>query len=136
MKGRSTRAGPSGERTISADVLVVEDEADLLHSTSGVLRMSGFSVAEAEDGEVARSLLSEHRYGMVLMDLRMPRLDGVSLTEAIEDLPPVVVHSAHSLSADERRRLGTKVVSYLQKPVSPQQLVEAVRRVLGAEART
>ena len=136
MKAGGTGPVPFAKRTISADVLVVEDEADLLRSTSSVLRMSGFSVAEAEDGEVARGLLHEHRYGMVLLDLRMPRLDGVSLAEALEDIPPIVVASAHSLSADDRRRLGAKVVSYLQKPVSPQHLVQAVRRVIATQAET
>ena len=114
MNAGGTAAVPFANRAISADVLVVEDEADLLRSTLSVLRMSGFSVAEAEDGEVARGLLNEHRYGMVLLDLRMPRLDGVSLAETLEDVPPIVVASAHSLSADERRRLGAKVVSYLR----------------------
>jgi DNA-binding response OmpR family regulator len=86
---------------------------------------------KADDGEVARGLLSVHRYRMVLLDVRMPRLDGVSLMEALEDMPPVVVHSAYTLNPSEQRRLGRKVVGYLHKPVSPEQLVRAVRAVLG-----
>jgi CheY-like chemotaxis protein len=48
-------------------------------------------------------------------------------------MPPVVVNSAFSLSAEERERLGSKVVQYLHKPVTPQQLLGAVQRVLGGE---
>ena len=117
--------------TPSFDVLVVDDEADVRASMSEVLRTSGFSVDEAEDGEVARGLLRENCYGMVLLDIRMPRLDGVSLIESLGELPPVVVHSAFSLNAEERQRLGMRVVMYLHKPVSPPDLLNTVRAVLG-----
>ncbi|HVC68920.1 MAG TPA: response regulator [Acidimicrobiales bacterium] len=122
---------PDGDQTSHADVLVVDDEADVRASMSEVLRTSGFSVDEAEDGQVAMRLLHERRYGMVLLDIRMPRVDGVALIESVRDLPPVVVHSAYSLSSEERGRLGEKVVLYLHKPVSPPQLLSAVRGVLG-----
>ena len=55
--------------------------------------------------------------------------------ETVGEMPPVVVHSAFSLSAEERQRLGNKVVYYLHKPVSPQQLLEAVQSALGGAAR-
>src|SRR5579863_1042339 len=131
MTGSNTGSIPFEARTLRADVLVVDDEADVRRSMCEILRTSGFSVSEAEDGAVAFGLLRENRYGMVLLDIRMPRLDGVSLIEALVELPPVVVHSAFSLSAEERQRLGVKVVRYLHKPVSPQELLSAVHGVLG-----
>jgi DNA-binding response OmpR family regulator len=136
MTAERTESVPFDSRTLRADVLVVDDEADVRRSMSEVLRTSGFSVAEAEDGEVALGLLSENRYGMVLLDIRMPKLDGVSLIEALRELPPVIVHSAFSLSVEDRARLGVKVVQYLHKPVSPQQLLGAVRGVLGGQPDT
>jgi DNA-binding response OmpR family regulator len=93
-------------------------------------------VAEAEDGAVAFGLLRDHDYGMVLLDIRMPKLDGVSLMETVGEMPPVVVHSAFSLSAEERERLGSKVVQYLHKPVSPQLLLSVVQGVLGSGSDT
>ena len=117
---------------VRADVLVVDDEADVRASMSEVLRTSGFSVDEAEDGQVALDMLRRSRYGMVLLDIRMPRLDGVSLIESLEELPPVVVHSAYSLSIEERQRLGVKVLMYLHKPVSPPQLLSVVRGILDS----
>ncbi|HXQ44662.1 MAG TPA: response regulator [Acidimicrobiales bacterium] len=127
-------AVPSRTRTRRADVLIVDDEADVRRSMSEILQASGFSVVEAEDGDVALGLLRESDYGMVLLDIRMPKLDGVSLIEALRELPPVIVHSAFSLSSEERARLGSKVVEYLRKPVSPHQLVSAVQGALGAGA--
>jgi CheY-like chemotaxis protein len=73
---------------------------------------------------------------MVLLDIRMPHRDGVSLIEEAGEVPPVVVHSAYSLDSAERQRMGDRVVDYLHKPVSPQKLLRAVVGVLGAEPGT
>jgi CheY-like chemotaxis protein len=127
---------PLNARALQADVLVVDDEADVRRLMCEVLQVSGFSVVEAEDGAVAYGLLRENRYGMVLLDIRMPKIDGVTLLETLEELPPVVVHSAFSLSAADRQRLGVKVVQYLHKPVSPQLLLSAVQGVLGSGSDT
>ena len=127
---------PGEQRTRHADVLVVDDEADVRWSLCEVLRTSGFSVDEAEDGAVAYGLLSERRYGLVLLDIRMPKLDGVALIEALGEVPPVVVHSAFNLSREERDRLGVKVVQYLHKPVTPQDLLRAVEGVIGPGSAT
>jgi CheY-like chemotaxis protein len=67
---------------------------------------------------------------MVLLDLRMPVLDGVLLMETAETVPPVVVHSALSPDDRQKSRLGTKVVQYLRKPVPPDDLVRIVSRVI------
>ena len=122
---------PTATQQVSADVLVVDDDSDVRWTVVEVLRSAGFTVAEAEDGEVALDLLSSGRYRMVLLDMRMPKRDGVSLIEAVPDAPPVVIHSAYSLDAADRERLGSVVVDYLHKPVSPQKLLRAVETVLG-----
>lgn len=118
---------------LAADVLVVDDEADVRWTVAEVLRSAGFSVAEAEDGEVAFGLLTTGRYRMVLLDIKMPKRDGVALIDAVGTVPPVVVHSAYSLDATERERMGDRVVGYLHKPVSPQKLLRAVEGVLDPE---
>jgi two-component system, chemotaxis family, chemotaxis protein CheY len=122
---------PSPTEHASADVLVVDDDADVRWTVAEILRSAGFSVAEAPDGEVALGLLSTERYRMVLLDMRMPKRDGVSLIEAAGVVPPVIVHSAYSLDSGDRQRLGSRVVDYLHKPVSPQKLLRAVEAVLG-----
>jgi two-component system, chemotaxis family, chemotaxis protein CheY len=123
---------PSVTERTSADVLVVDDDADVRWTVAEILRSAGFSVAEAEDGDVALGLLNTEHYRMVLLDMRMPNRDGVSLIEAAGDVPPVIVHSAYSLDAADRERLGSRVVEYLHKPVSPQKLLRAIETVLGS----
>ena len=122
---------PTATRQMSADVLLVDDDADVRWTVAEILRSAGFSVAEAEDGEVGLELLRTEQYRMVLLDIRMPRRDGVALIEEARTVPPVIVHSAYSLNAEDRERLGSRVVDYLHKPVSPQKLLRAVETVLG-----
>ena len=131
--GDDTATAPDTTRQLSADVLVVDDDADVRWTVVEVLRSAGLSVAEAEDGEIALDLLNSGHYRMVLLDIRMPRRDGVSVIETAREVPAVIVHSAYTLEASERERLGSRVVDYLHKPVSPQKLLRAVETVLGAE---
>jgi CheY-like chemotaxis protein len=121
----------SEARTTGPDILVIDDDADVRASVSEILRASGFDVDEAADGDAALSLMSVRNYGVVLLDLHMPKRDGVSVVEALPDPPPVVVHSAYLLGGAERSRLGEKLVRYLRKPVSPQELLSAVEVVIG-----
>ena len=113
------------------DVLVVEDEPDVRSSVADILRDAGYQVAEAADGAEALDVLARERVGAVLLDLRMPRIDGVTLVDKLDDPPPILVVSARSPDDGERARLGRKVVAVLRKPVHPAVLLERLDSVLG-----
>lgn len=115
------------------DVLVVDDEPDLRGSVADILRGAGYEVEEACDGLEALDILSQHPVGAVLLDLRMPRCDGVAVIEALDDPPPIVIVSAHGLADDEQKKVGSKVVAVLRKPVPPRQLLARVDSVLRGE---
>lgn len=115
------------------DVLVVDDEPDVRSSVADILRGAGYRVAEAADGAEALDLLSVEDVGAVLLDLRMPRMDGVTLVDRLEDPPPILVVSSHSPDAGEQARLGRKVVAVLKKPVHPDVLLERLEGVLGGK---
>ena len=89
--------GPSESQQLSADVLVIDDEADVRWTVAEVLRSAGFSVAEAEDGEIAFGLLSSERYRMVILDIKMPKRDGVSLIEAVGKMVNELIFSGIGL---------------------------------------
>lgn len=117
------------ETAVRARVLIAEDDAELRDSLRDILELHGNTVTEAEDGERALALLADNPPDVLLLDLHMPRLDGVSLLRRVEVPPPIViVYSAFELySPDEvRRTLGAKVFRALQKPVPPAQLVAAI----------
>lgn len=121
------------DTAVRARVLIAEDDTGLRDSIRDILELHGNSVTEAEDGERALAVMAETQQDVLLLDLRMPRLDGVSLLNRVEVPPPVViVYSAFdSFSPDEvRQKLGAKVFRALQKPVPPAQLVAAITDAL------
>jgi two-component system, chemotaxis family, chemotaxis protein CheY len=108
------------------NVLVVDDEEAVRTSVAAILRGVGYRVMEAEDGERALQMLDDHDVQVVVLDIRMPRLDGIGVLDALEEPPAVVLMSAHRLAAEERARVAPKVVSILEKPVPPRRLLDEV----------
>jgi DNA-binding response OmpR family regulator len=128
-------AGPEPAQ-VGADVLIVDDDPDVRWIAAEVLREAGFTVDEAGDGDVASKLLRLGRFRLVLLDIRMPRCDGISFVERADDLPPVIIHSAYTIDADARIRLGARVVGVLQKPVAPRRLLRSVEAILGTHSQS
>lgn len=112
------------------DVLVVDDEEALRSGWAEILRSSGYSVAVAEDGDVALSLLGQLEVGMVLLDLRMPRRDGIAVLEALATPQLVVLASGYALDEATLAQTDAKVVTYLEKPVPPERLLATVATTL------
>src|SRR5207253_1624988 len=76
--------GPMSRRTT---VLLVEDDPDLLHGVRLTLRVGHYRVVTASDGEAALSLAQRARPDLVLLDLRLPRLDGWQVMAALQAMP-------------------------------------------------
>lgn len=112
------------------DVLVVDDDDGLRSTWADIFRSSGYSVAVAEDGEVALGILSEVSVGVVLLDLRMPRRDGFSVLESLTVPQLVVLVSAQSLDEATLARVEGKIVTYLEKPIPPERLLDTVAATL------
>jgi CheY-like chemotaxis protein len=108
----------------------------LRESTAEVLRAVNLSVQVAEDGANALEVLRRFRPSVILLDLLMPRLDGVSFVEAVDTRMQVIVVSSHELSGRDLGRLDGRVIGYLKKPVVPTTLIESVLDVLGLPVPT
>ncbi len=121
----------SSPPTSAVDVLVVDDDEALRTTEAQILRAAGYSVATAEDGDVALRVLGERSVAVVLLDLRMPRRDGFSVLEALTAPQVVVLVSAYSLDDATRARVDAKVVTYLEKPVPPDRLLNTVAATMG-----
>ena len=113
------------------DVLVVDDHEAIRTSVAELLRTAGYSVLEAEDGESALNALSRHHVGAMVLDLRMPGIDGLKVLETISDPPPVILTSAFSLELDEQERVDSKIFVQLVKPFHPRRLIDAVASAIG-----
>ena len=115
---------------VDVDVLVVDDDEALRFTWDAILRDAGYSVATAEDGDVALRLLGVLAVGLVLLDLRMPRRDGFSVLEALTAPQLVVLVSAEILDEATRAKVDAKVVTYLEKPVPPERMLATVADTL------
>ncbi len=123
----------------SKKILIVEDNPDNREIMTTVLRHRGYEVVEAEDGETALELVSDHKPDLVLMDISLPRMDGYEATARLRELPhtadvPVIAVSAHAFMQERRAAWEVGFDSYLTKPVAPSRIVEEVDRFLGRAA--
>lgn len=119
-------ADPLAGRAVS--VLVVDDEPDVRSSIADVLRLEGFTVAEAADGAAATWLIADGDFDVVVLDLSLCHTDGPEVLDALEPTATVVIVSAFS-SFDEtaiRDQFDSKIFGCLRKPASPLQLIEVV----------
>lgn len=112
-------------------ILIVDDDDLLCDMVAALLEMEGYRVTLAHDGLAALALLEREAFDLILLDLVMPRMDGLQfmrkLHEERPDHPPIVVMSA-SISAqilEEGRDYG--VGGMIRKPVEPGRLAATVR---------
>ena len=116
-------------------ILVIEDEADILHFASRVLELEGYRVLQARDTGEGMRLVRDGHVCLVLLDLKLPRHDGWVVLEQVKSEPelssiPVIVFTASAGISQRKRALGMGAVDYLVKPVSAARLKNAVVRVL------
>ena len=117
-------------------MLVVEDDEDVRRSTSDVLRVAGYRVAEADDSLKALEHLQWAEVDVVVLDLYLPGLGGLWLLDELKEPPPVVVVTSRERDFEVVMRMD-KIFLYLKKPVPPPALLEAVDRAaaIGGTAR-
>jgi DNA-binding NarL/FixJ family response regulator len=119
---------------VTVDVLVVDDDPLV---RAGLTMMLGGApdirvVAEASDGTEVLSLVDRHRPHVVLMDIRMPTVDGLTATEALRtrrDAPEVLVLTTFDADEHVLRALRAGAAGFLLKDTPPAQIVAAVRQV-------
>lgn len=110
-------------------MLVADDDRGMRISTVAILKTSGYSVSEAEDGVVALAALAGSEIDAVILDVKMPRKDGISVLEDMVPQPPppgVLLVSAYDIEHETRLLIGRRVHKVLRKPVPPPLLIEAV----------
>jgi DNA-binding NtrC family response regulator len=118
-------------------VLVVEDLEDTRASLQELLQMNELEVDTAEDGAAALALLRQKPYSLVITDLRMPKLGGMKLIEAIQEekIPAtVIVTTGHGSIKDAVEAMRMGAYDFLTKPPDPQHLTLLVKRALRERA--
>jgi DNA-binding NtrC family response regulator len=122
---------------MSASVLIVDDERNILLSLNQSLQLAGYRTELAGTGQLALDVLSSRPVDAVLMDVRMPDLDGLTvLAKALEARPrlPVIMMSGHATvdTAVKATQLGAR--DFLEKPIARERLLLALRNALAHTA--
>lgn len=117
-------------------ILVVDDEPDVLEVVSFRLKRSGYEVMTAVNGKVALDIIRADKPGLVLLDLRMPVMDGYEVSRAIKndeklkDIPVILLTASSGSSVDDMIH-NSKADGFLVKPFSPEDLLKKVSAFLG-----
>ncbi|PIR65783.1 MAG: DNA-binding response regulator [Candidatus Omnitrophica bacterium CG10_big_fil_rev_8_21_14_0_10_43_8] len=121
-------------------ILVVDDEKELAALVSLHMKMAGFEVLTAANGEKALELSREEKPDLIILDLMLPKIDGWEVCEqlrqdAVTKDIPVIMLTARTQIEDKLKGFEAGADDYVTKPFSPRELVARVKRVLArAEA--
>jgi DNA-binding response OmpR family regulator len=113
--------------------LIVDDEPNVRLVFRTALESAGYAVAEAADGPAALELIRKRPFDAVLLDLRMPGLDGLTALRTLREEGvgvPVVVVTAHGNTSDVVAAMRLGAADFVPKPVSPETLRRAVREAI------
>lgn len=120
-------------------ILLVEDNVINLQMTKEILDQLGFTTDTAENGFIALHKLGKKAYDVVIIDIRMPEMDGYETTRRIRRLPgterlPVIALSADAVEGVAERAKAAGMNGYLTKPLSPGKLIEVLKSYIPVRA--
>lgn len=112
-------------------VVYIEDNPQNLRLVRKILGSAGYQVIEASDGESGHAAVISYRPNVILMDVNLPDIDGLELTQRIKADPelaaiPVIALTANAMHGDRERCLDAGCSGYIPKPVTKHQLLTTV----------
>ena len=118
------------------NILVVDDEPIARQSLSDILRLEGYNVTSVANGELAVEHVRGYSVDLILLDLKMPGMNGLDVVQVVNQLSPeteIILLTAYGSMESAVEALRQRVHDYLLKPASPMQILESVKR--GLERR-
>ena len=124
---------------MSGRILLVEDNPANQLLAAAVLERDGFEVRIAESAQDALNAIAESRPDLVLMDIQLPEMDGLTLTRLLKANPataaiPVVAMSAHAMVSDRDQALASGCAGFIPKPIDTRVFGEQLRGYLHPAA--
>ena len=116
---------------------MVEDEETTRHSLADILRLEGCRVQSAANGETAVELLWKEVFDLILLDLKMPGMDGLEVLRQVNRIAPdtqIILLTAHGSLESAIEALRSGAHDYLLKPSSPNQILQSVQSGLARRA--
>ena len=123
---------------MTARILIVDDNPTNLKLASDVLVSEGFAVESAQDAEEARRVLEQRLPDLILMDIALPGMNGLTLTRLLKTenrfaQVPIVALTASAMRGDEEKALAAGCAGYITKPINTRTLARQIRDLLGAQ---
>lgn len=118
-----------------AKILVAEDERDIRDLIEFTLKFGGYDVVTVANGQAAVDKVAEVMPDLVVLDIRMPKLNGYEACRAIKALPavehiPIVFLSAYGQDAEVESGFEAGAYEYIVKPFAPDQLTQRIQEIL------
>jgi CheY-like chemotaxis protein len=125
--------------TSRATILIVEDNALNLELATDLLAAAGYTIRQARTGEEGLHLASAEAPDLILLDLRLPGLDGYATLRALKAdrrtaVIPTVALTAQAMTGDKEAALAAGFHDYISKPIDTRTFSQIVARVLGSAA--
>ena len=119
---------------MKSNILVVDDEPVARQSLSEILRLEGYSVNAVPNGQAAVEHVRTHPVDLMIVDLRMPGMDGLEVVQVVNSVSPeteVILLTAFGTTESAIQALRLRVHDYLLKPAPPSQVVNTVKKGLA-----
>lgn len=121
---------------MTATILIVDDSTSVRKMVESALRFKGYAVVAAADGLEALDALERERFDLLVLDINMPRMDGLALLKTVRERAewaslPVLMLSTEGQESDRDQALALGATDYMVKPFKPTQLLERVAAVLA-----
>jgi len=121
---------------MTASILTVDDSASIRVTIKIALTGAGYSVAEAENGADGIAKAKASHYDLIITDLNMPVMDGLTMIEELRKSPahtgvPIIFLTTESDEGMKQRAKAAGATGWLTKPFDPEQLVRIAKKVLG-----
>ncbi|NOX75940.1 MAG: response regulator [Gammaproteobacteria bacterium] len=119
-----------------ANILAVDDSASMRQMVVFTLKGAGHQVAEAKDGQEALGLAKSQKFDLVLTDVNMPRMDGISLARELRALPafkfvPILMLTTEAGLNKKQEGRAAGATGWIVKPFNPEQLLATIKKVMG-----
>ena len=116
-------------------ILAVDDSRSMREMVAFTLTSAGFHVAQAEDGAIGLELARKEKFGLVLVDVNMPNMDGIALIKALRGeadykFTPMLMLTTEAAADRKQEGKAAGATGWIVKPFNPDQLVAVVQKVL------
>ncbi len=116
-------------------ILIVDDNEMNRKLFRSLLQKNGFETIEAEDGAAGSKMAKEHLPSLILMDIQMPVIDGLTALKAIRAAPetasiPIIALTSYAMKGDKEKFLAEGFDGYISKPIDKSAFITAILKVL------